>query len=68
MGGIRMTDKFTIADMIKLIGMVIAGLVFYFVTIQELQTRVVRLETNQDSLMEYVKDMRNDIKELIKRK
>lgn len=63
-----MTDKFTIADMIKLIGMVIAGLVFYFVTIQELQTRVVRLETNQDSLMEYVKDMRNDIKELIKRK
>ena len=63
-----MADKFTIADMIKLIGMVIAGLVFYFVTIQELQTRVVRLETNQDSLMEYVKDMRNDIKELIKRK
>jgi len=63
-----MTDKFTIADMIKLIGMVIASLVFYFGTIQELQTRVVRLETNQDSLMEYVKDMRNDIKELIKRK
>jgi hypothetical protein len=63
-----MNKNFSIADVIKIITLVISMLIFYFGTVKELETRVVRLETNQTTLMEYVKEMRSDIKELINRK
>ncbi len=63
-----MKDYITPGDIIKAFGVVIAGIVFYFSTIKDLEGRVTRLEANEETLLRYVQEMRMDIKELVNRR
>ena len=60
-----MGEKTNWAELIKIAGMIVGAIAFYFLSIQGLESRIVRLETQQELLISYIKEIRQDVKDIV---